>query len=37
MASEYVEAALEAVAILPDRVSREFLGTVAEYVLKRQI
>lgn len=37
VAAKYIETALEAVSVLPDRTSREFLRTVAEYVLKRQI
>ena len=37
LASSYVQIALEAVEVLPDSTSREFLSTVAEYVLKRQI
>lgn len=36
-AEEYVSVALSAVKELPEETSREFLGTVAEYVLKRQL
>ena len=37
LAEEYAQAALTAVAVIPDPASREFLGIVADYVLKRQI
>lgn len=37
LASDFANVAIEATKLLPDRVSREFLSTVADYILKRQI